>query len=218
MADLRGDIDALLREAEAGGPKAGLAARRAAWLAEPVDPDKALTALKLAARLEPFDAGPRLALSRLHAEAGDLDAARAEAEAVLADNIDQAARARASFILGELARARGAHDDARQAYRTVIEIEDDLLKSDRTNPHAARWLARARGRIAELDANAGDFPRARAGAEGALALLKAVAAQISETPPLAADIADAELRLGALELDANEAESARRRFAQATGR
>jgi tetratricopeptide (TPR) repeat protein len=218
MADLRADIDALLREAEAGGPKAGLAARRAAWLAEPVDPDKALAALELAARLEPFHAGPRLDLSRLHAEAGHLDAARREAETVLADAVDQAARARASFILGELARARGAPHEARAAYRTVIDIEEALLKTDRTNPHAARWLARARGRIADLDAGAGDFARAHTGAEGALALLKAAAAQISETPPLAADIADAELRLGALELDAGQADSARRRFAQAIGR
>jgi tetratricopeptide (TPR) repeat protein len=218
MADVREDIAALLREAEAGGPKAGLAARRAAWLAEPVDPETAQAALRLAVKLEPFEPGSRLALSRLLAEAGDLDAARKEAEAVLAEAIDQAARARASFILGELARTRGAADDARAAYRTVIEIEDNLLKADRTNPHAARWLARARGRIAELDAGAGDFARAKTGAEGALALLKAVAAQLNESPPLAADIADAELRLGALELDANEADAARRRFAQAIGR
>lgn len=218
MSDVRADIDALLREAEAGGPQAALAARRAAWLAEPVDPGKALTALKLAARLEPFDAGPRLALSRLHAESGDLASAKAEAEAVLADAIDQAARARASFILGELARAGGDADEARAAYRTVIEIEDTILAADRSNPHAARWLARARGRIAELDAGAGDFARARTGAEGSLALLKAVVAQLSETPPLAADIADAELRLGALELDAGEADSARRRCAEAIGR
>lgn len=218
MTDLRVDIDALLREAEAGGPQAALAARRAAWLAEPVDPQRARTALKLAARLEPLDAGARLALTRMHAEAGDLDAARREAEAIIADAVDQAARARASYILGELARVGGAHDEARDAYGFVIQVEEALLKADRSNPHAARWLARARGRIAELDADAGDFTRARTGAEGALAMLKAVAAQISETPPVAADIADAELRLGALELDASEPDSARRRFAQAIGR
>ena len=147
MTDVRADIDALLREAEAGGPKAALAARRAAWLAESRDPERARKALRLAARLEPFDSGPRLALSRLHAEAGDLDAARQEAEAVVREAVDQAARARASFILGELARARGEPEEARDAYQTVIEIEEALLGEDQLNPHAARWYARARGRI-----------------------------------------------------------------------
>ncbi|MDX2276434.1 MAG: hypothetical protein NW206_13370 [Hyphomonadaceae bacterium] len=218
MTDLKADIEALLREAEAGGQHAALAARRAAWLAEATDPATARAALQLAARLEPFEAGPRLTLSRLHAEAGDLEAAQREAETVLADAVDQAARARASFILGELARARGAPEEARAAYFSVIKIEESLLQAQRSDPHAARWLARARGRIAELDASAGDLARARTGAEGALAMLKAVAAQISETPPVAADIADAEMRLGALELDANQPDSARRRFAQAIGR
>jgi tetratricopeptide (TPR) repeat protein len=49
-------------------------------------------------------------------------------------------------------------------------------------------------------------------------MLNAAAQQIGETPELAADIADAELRLGALELDANQPSSARRRFREAIGR
>ena len=49
-------------------------------------------------------------------------------------------------------------------------------------------------------------------------MLRAAAAQIGETPVLAADIADAELRLGALEMDSDQATSARRRFTEAIGR
>ncbi len=212
------DIEALMRAAEAGGPGAALAARRAAWLAEERDPARARAALHLAAKLEPFDSGPRLALSRLHAEAGDLDAAKREAQSVIDDAVDQAARARAFFILGEIARLQGEAAPARQAFNAAAQIEEKLLQSDRKNPHAARWFARARGRIAELDAESGERAKARTGAEGALAVLKAVAAQISETPALAADIADAEMRLGALELDGGEAPAARLRIAQAIGR
>ena len=49
-------------------------------------------------------------------------------------------------------------------------------------------------------------------------MLRATAAQIGEPPVLAADIADAELRLAALELDACEPKSARRRAGEAIGR
>ena len=99
-----------------------------------------------------------------------------------------------------------------------MEIEQKLLDRDRMNPHAARWYARSRGRIAELDAADGDLTRAHTGAEGALSMLKAAAAQISETPALAADIADGETRLAAIELDLGQPESARRRLVQAIGR
>jgi hypothetical protein len=99
-----------------------------------------------------------------------------------------------------------------------MKLQDAAFAVDVADPHAARWYARARGRIAELDASAGDFAGAKSGAEGALSLLRAAAAQISETPELAADIADAELRLGALELDANQPASARRRFKEAISR
>lgn len=215
----RGQIDLWVAEAQAGGPGAAMAARRAAAAAEQIgDRAKALGALAIAARLDPLDPAPRLAAARLEAEAGNLSAAVAAAEAVLNESVDQAARARAAFLLGELARAQGEYDAARRHYEHTIQIEDALLAHDRSNPSAARWLARGRGRIAELDAGAGQFARARAGAEAALALLRACAAQMGEQPALAADIADAEMRLGALEIDANEPASARRRLGEAIGR
>ncbi len=216
----RPDAEALLAQAKAGAPGAALAARRAAILAErgAASQDLAREALALAARLEPLDPAPRLALARLHAEAGDLAGARAEASAVLADAVDQAARARAAFMLGEIARFDGETGSARVAYDAVLRIEDSLLAINRNDPHAARWYARARGRIAELDASAGEHGRARTGAEGALAMLRAAAAQIGEPPVLAADIADAEMRLAALELDSEQPASARRRLGEAIGR
>ncbi|MEZ6022467.1 MAG: hypothetical protein R3C16_03405 [Hyphomonadaceae bacterium] len=211
-------IDALLREAERGGADALKAARQAAALAESFAPTRTRAALQLAARLDPLDARIRLALARLDAEDGDLAAAHKAAEAVLADAVDQGARARAAFILGELARVEGDRPAARGHYETAQRIEDKLLSATPNDATAARWYARARGRLAELDAHAGDLSRARTGAEGALALLRASAAQVGEQPVLAADIADAEMRLAALELDFNEPASARRRLAEAIGR
>ncbi|HRP12550.1 MAG TPA: hypothetical protein PLK37_16110, partial [Terricaulis sp.] len=218
--DLAGDqIDLWVVEAEAGGPGARLAARRAAIAAGRAgDSARALAALRLAARLDPLDPAPRLEAARVQAEAGDLAGAAAEAEGVLAGAVDEAARARAAFMLGELARVRGENDAARGYYETTLRIEDALLARERSDVTAARWYARAKGRVAELDAGARHFAKARAGAEAALALLRACAAQIGEPPVLAADIADAEMRLGALELDDARAASARRRFDEAIGR
>lgn len=210
--------EALAVLARSGGPEAAKAARLAALLSERDNPALAREALSLAVQLEPFDPVPRLALARMHAEAGDLAAARIEAEAVFADAVDQAARARAAFILAELARVSGDRAGARAHFQTVLKIEDSLLAANPGEPTATRWYARARGRIAELDADAGDLPRARAGAEGALALLRAIAAAIGEPPVLAADVADAEMRLGALELDTDQPASARRRLGEAIGR
>jgi|GEM_PF-2006163 len=212
------DAAALLAVARAGGERAALAARRAAWLAERHDPALAREALSVAIRLEPLDPAPRLALARLAAEQGDLATARAEARGVMDEAVDQAARARAAFIVAEIARAEGDKAAARECYTAVLRIEDDILRVHRSDPAAARWYARARGRIAELDAGEGHRDRAKAGAEGALAMLRATAAAIGEPPVLAADIADAEMRLGALELDENQAASARRRFGEAIGR
>jgi tetratricopeptide (TPR) repeat protein len=209
---------ALLQTALAGGPDAALAAKRAALLAERNDPRLARQALAVVSKLEPLDPTPRLAAARLAAEQGDIAAALSEAEAVLGGAVDQAARARAAFMLGEIARMRSDWAAARSYFETTLKIEDALLAADRSNVTAARWFARARGRLAELDAGEGKFDRARAGAEGALALLRACAAQIKETPMLAADIADAELRLGALDLDNDQAASARRRCGEAIGR
>ncbi|MGQ0531379.1 MAG: hypothetical protein ACT4OF_01640 [Caulobacteraceae bacterium] len=209
---------ALMTLAEAGGPGAALAVRRAAALWEKTDPARARRALALAVQLAPLEPAPRLGLARLAAEAGDIDAAAAEAKNVLARSSDPIAQARAAFMLGEIARNAGAHAEARGYYERALKTHDAVLTSDRSNPHAARGYARARGRIAELDAGAREFARAKNGAEGALALLRATAAQTGETPELAADIADAELRLGALELDANQPSSARRRFGEAIGR
>jgi hypothetical protein len=208
----------LMALARAGGPRAALAARRAAWLAERNDPALAREALALAASLEPLDPSPRLALARLAAEQGDFAQARSEAAAVLAGAVDQAARARAAFILGELARVSDGPAAARGFFEQALKIEDALLGANRSDATAARWYARIRGRIADLDASEGERSRARTGAEGALALLRATAAAIGEPPVLAADIADAELRLGALELDDNQPASARRRFDEAIGR
>lgn len=182
------------------------------------DGGRALAALALAARLSPLDPAPRLAAARLNAETGDFAAARAEAEAVLASSVDQGARARAAFMLGELARAMGENTAARSHFEMVLQIEDAILARTRGEPDASRWYARARGRMAELDAGAGLFAQARAGAEAALALLRACAAQIGEPPELAADIADAEMRLGALELDDGRPTSALRRLGEAIGR
>jgi tetratricopeptide (TPR) repeat protein len=212
------DAQALMALAEAGGPGAALAARRAAALWERSDPAQARRALALAVQLAPLEPAPGLGLARLAAEAGDLDAALAEAKRVLAQGGDPQAQARAAFMLGEIARSVGAQTEARAQYERTLKIEEAVLGADRGNPEAARWYARARGRLAELDAGAQEFGQATSGAEGALALLRAAAAQIGETPELAADIADAELRLGALELDANRPASARRRFGEAIGR
>jgi hypothetical protein len=212
------NAETLFTEAQTGGPGAALAARRAALLAEQSDPALARQALTLAANLEPLDPTPRLALARLHAESGDLAAARAEAAAVLKEAIDKAAQARAAFMLGEMARVSADTTAARTHFELALRIEDGLLAANRSDPTAARWYARARGRLAELDAGAGYLDRARAGAEGALAMLRGAAAQIGEPPVLAADIADAEMRLGALELDTGEANSARRRLGEAIGR
>jgi hypothetical protein len=210
------DAHSLLSQARAGGVGAALAARRAAALFERVDPERAKEALAIAAQLEPLDPTPRLSLARLSAETGDLAAAAAHAREVLETSVDHPARARAAYMLGELARAQG--EPARGHYEQALKIEDGLLAQRRANPEASRGYARARGRLAELDAAAGERERALSGAQGALALLRATAAQIGETPELAADIADAELRLGALELDANQPSSARRRFGEAIGR
>jgi tetratricopeptide (TPR) repeat protein len=212
------DAAALLALARQGGADAAKAARILAAQAEQTNPALARQALSLALKLEPMDATPRLALARMSAEAGDLDAAAAEAAHVYADAVDQAARARAAFVLAEIARVRGEHAKARAAYTSALKIEDSILANDRSDPAAARWYARARGRIAELDIAAGEFARARSGAEGALAMLRATAAAIGEPPILAADIADAEMRLAALDLDDNQPSSARRRLGEAIGR
>lgn len=212
------DAEALWAAAQAGGPGAALAARRAAALWEQVAPSRAREALALAVQLTPFDPAPRLGLARLSAEAGDLEAAKTEAAAVLASSAGAPAKARAAFLLGDLARAHGGVSEARGFYEQAMKYADAVLATNRSDPHAARWYARARGRTAELDASAGNFAQAKAGAEGALAMLSAAAQQIGETPELAADVADAELRLGALELDANQPSSARRRFREAIGR
>lgn len=212
------DAAALLAIARAGGAHAAVAARRAAWLAERQDPALAREALSVAIRLEPLDPAPKLALARLAAEQGDLATARAEARGVMDEAIDQAARARAAFIVAEIARVEGDRAGARTCYETVLRLEDALLAHNRADTTAARWYARARGRIAELDAGEGQPDRAKTGAEGALAMLRAAAAAIGEPPVLAADIADAEMRLGALELDEQQSASARRRFGEAIGR
>jgi hypothetical protein len=205
------DPDALLAEARRKGPGAALTARRAAVLAEVRDPALAREALCLAVQIEPLDPTPRLALARLHAENANPDAARTEAALVLKDSVDEGARARAAFLLAEIARFQN-DGAARSFYETTQRIEEALLARDRSDPTAARWYARARGRLAELDAAVGEHDRALAGAEGALAMLYGCASQVGETPVIAADIADAEMRMAAFDLDSGNANSARRRL------
>lgn len=218
MIQRQTEIEALLREAEAGGPGAGLAARRAAGLLEGSDPAGARRALAMAASLSPLDPSPRLGMARLAAEAGDLETARREARTLLTTSVDEAARARAAFMLGEIARALGELTEARTAFTQALKIEESLRRANPTDPTTARWYARTRGRLAELDAASGDLPSAQTGAEGALAMLRATAGQIGETPALAADIADAEMRLGAIQLDWGHASAARAHLQQAIGR
>jgi tetratricopeptide (TPR) repeat protein len=213
------DLTALLQDARAeGGPGGALKAKRAALFAERANPELAREALALALRLDARDPEPHLQLARMHAEAGELDEAKAEAQQVLREAIDEAARARAAFMLGEIARAEGDETAARNFYETLASIEDAVLRRDRSNPTASRWYARARGRIAELDALQGNFARAKTGAEGALSLLYASATQIGEQPALAADIADAEMRFASVLLDLADANEARRHLTQAIGR
>jgi hypothetical protein len=187
-------------------------------MAERNDPDFAREALAAAVRLAPRDAAPRLDLARLHAEAGELERASREAKIVLDGADDEAARARAAFMLGDIARAQGDEARARGFYEIMARIEDAVLKRDPASPTAGRWYARAIGRLAELDAVQGNLARARSGAEGALALLYACATQTGEPPMVAADIADAEMRLAALLLDEDKAAEARRHLHRAIGR
>ncbi|MBY0562562.1 MAG: hypothetical protein K2P58_00145 [Hyphomonadaceae bacterium] len=217
-SDASHDADLLMERARLGGPDAAAAARRAAALTEPHDRERAREALSIALRLEPLDPAPRLALARLAAEDGELDVACREAEAVLRDAVDKAAQARAAYLLGEITRLRGDASAAREHYEKTLHIEDAILKLNRSEAAAVRWYARARGRLAELDAEDGMRERALTGAEGALAMLRASAAALGEAPVLAADIADAEARLAGLELDAGQAMSARRRLGEAIAR
>jgi len=211
------EAETLLATARGGGATAALAARRAIILTQRRRPDLAYEALQLLTRLDPTDPEPKLVLARMHGEAGDLTAAKTAAAEVL-QTVDQGARARAAYMLGEFARVDMAFAEARRHYEMALKIENALLDADRNNPILARRYARVRGRIAEMDAGAGDLARARTGAEGALAMLRGTSAQISETPELAADIADAEMRLAALELDTGNANTARRRLSEAIGR
>jgi hypothetical protein len=100
----------------------------------------------------------------------------------------------------------------------LAQIEATLLKRDRQNPTASRWYARARSRIAELDAAQGDMGAARTGAEGAVSILYGCASQLGEQPIIAADIADAEVRFAAILLEDQSANDARRHLSQAIAR
>jgi tetratricopeptide (TPR) repeat protein len=208
----------LLTLAQRGGPNAAAAARRAAWLWERSNPDLALSALATALRLDPLDADAQITAARLKAEKGDFYGAKADARTICDTAIDLGARARAAFLLGEIARLENDEASARSWFERAAQIEDKLLAQDRSDPSASRWYARARGRLADLDIAMGERERGRAGAEGALALLRAVAAHVGEPPILAADIADAEARLASIELDDGKPTSARRRLGEAIGR
>ena len=211
-------IDALLADAEAGGALALQAARQAAALSAAGDPERYRRALAVAARLDPLDASPRLALARRLAEEGDLAAAERQASAIFADAVDRSDRAHAAFVLGEIARARGAYEEARPHFQAAATIEEAILAAEPRDTAAARWYARALGRVAELDIARGDFKSAGAGAEGALSILRALAEQLGETPMLSADVADAELRVGVFKLDSGDAPAAGEHLTEAIGR
>jgi hypothetical protein len=110
------DAEVLWRAAQAGGPGAALAARRVAALWEKTDPSRAQQALALAVELSPLEPGPRLGLARLAAEAGDVAAAKAEAQALLDQTKDPESKTRAAVMLGDLSRAEGATEEARSFY------------------------------------------------------------------------------------------------------
>jgi hypothetical protein len=208
-------LDALLARAERGDLEA---ARSVARFAAGHSTGRAARALDLTLQFDPRDDWARLALARLRASSGDLDAARREAETVFADAIDQAARAQAALALGDICRLEGAYAEARIQFAEALAIEAQILMAHPSDTTALRWHARALGRIAELDIVAEDLPRARTNAEGAHKLLAALADQLGEEPILAADIADSELRLAQLALADDKANAMKPHLEQALAR
>src|SRR5262245_30400868 len=121
------EANALFALAERGGPGAAMAARRAAALLEATDPERARQALALAARVAPKDPAPRLGLARMAAEAGELEAAETEARSLLQGDADAPAKSRAAYMLGEIARNRGALEEARNHFAAAMRFEDAIL-------------------------------------------------------------------------------------------
>ena len=208
-------IDALIARAEHGDVHA---ARQAVALTQGRDPIRAARALACAVALNPRDDDSRLALARLRAGSGDLNAARREAETVLETALDEAARAQAALALGDVARLEAAYAEARGHYEDVIAIEDAILAAHPGEPTALRWRARAMGRVAELDLIGENPAAAQQRARAARDILRALALQLSETPLLAADIADAELRLAEIALAEGRPTAMRPFLEQALGR
>ncbi len=186
-------LDALLDLAEAGGPDALKAARQAAAMADGRDVTRVSRALAALTKLDPADSNAQIAAARLLAEQGDLASARAAAETALKSAPVSAVRGRAAELIGDLAIAQGDNAAARRAFTEALRIASDALNAAPSDTAATRAFARAKGRLADLDVAEGRDGRGNA--EAALALLRAIA-QGQETPDLAADIADAQLRLG----------------------
>lgn len=209
--------DALMAQAESGGPEGAQAARRAGVLATGRDPARAQQAWRRAAELDPLDALPRIALSRLAAQAGDLTGARAQAQSVYDNAVDEAERGFAAFALGEFAEASGDPRAARAAFSLARARAEAVLDADPQDGAAAHDLAAARQRLAELDLMAGDAAAARAGHEAAYALLAALADRGAVSAALLADLGFAQARLADLALEADDLPEARRRALSAAG-
>jgi len=207
----------LMTHAKGGGEDAAAAAKRAGALAAGIDNPKAEAAFRLALQLDPLDGAPRVALSRLAAEAGDLDAAWRAAGEAFGAAIDEGDRTLAAFVLGEIAEARGDGESARQAFMAARTLAETVLKNDPHDLSAALDLAAARQRLAELDLADGDEANARAGHEAAYALFAALADGPRSDAALKADCAFSAARLADLALARGDLGAAKTHILQAEG-
>jgi tetratricopeptide (TPR) repeat protein len=90
------------------------------------DPVKALAIQERLRALEPENPGPLFAEAEIHREAGDLAAAEASLEQVLAlPHSGEVARAQAQLALGDLAWAREDAAKAREHFGHVVELAPD---------------------------------------------------------------------------------------------
>ncbi|MBI1188037.1 MAG: hypothetical protein GC206_12035 [Alphaproteobacteria bacterium] len=200
---------ALMAEAQAGGPDAAQAARRAAAMALARDPRRAEEALAHASALDPLDAVSTLALAQLRADRGDLDAARVGAAQAFSDAIDESARALAAFALGEIALARGDAAQARDAFQAAKSLQADILRHEPGDYEALRHYARACQRLADFTASDDGAAAARIAHGEALTLLETLAQRDDALVDLAEDLAFGCARLAHLCLELGDHDGAR---------
>jgi hypothetical protein len=200
---------ALMAEAQAGGPNAAQAARRAAAMALARDPRRAEEALARACDIDPLDAVSVLALAQLRADRGELDAARADAARAFSHAVDEAARALAAFALGEIALARGDAEQARDAFRAAKSLQAEILRHEPGDYEALRHYARACQRLADFTAREEGAPAGRIAHGEALALLETLAQREDALIDLAEDLAHSCARLAQLCVDLGDHEGAR---------